>query len=317
MGKALAKYRRASIKKLKIKSKYSKQARRKEKLISLTSNVLAIVLVIILVILVLDLTLYKKISVKLEPNHMAAMNISYNDFAALENLALKYNIKFSSLLAYYFAENNFFINKPIVTGYDYIEENYVKNFKQIKSKYKRKSIKPVEEMLDVIIREIVYFPIPTGFATEQGNDYTYGNTWGAAREYGGARTHKGTDIVDANNTRGRLPIVSMTDGQIKHIGWNELGGYRVGIETESGNYYYYAHLSEFAPNIAAGTEIKAGQLIGFMGDTGYSKKEGTTGNFIVHLHVGIIYNALFENSEFWVNPYIFLRYAEQNRLILD
>ena len=315
MRKISGKYRYNRRRTLKINSKYSKAKRQKEKLINAISNFSAIVLVIILIILVLNLTLYRKISTEANPTDIAALNISYNDFAVLESLAGKYNIKLPSLLAYYFAENNFFTNKPIVTGNDYIEENYVKNFKQIKSKYNRKSIEPIEEMLDTVLDEIVYFPIPKGF--ESGVDYIFGNTWGTLREYGGERTHQGADIADTANSRGRIPIVSMTDGQIKHIGWNELGGYRVGILTESGNYYYYAHLSGFAQGLVAGSEIKAGQLIGFMGDTGYSKKEGTTGNFIVHLHIGIAYNKFNENNEFWVNPYIFLRHIEENRLILD
>ena len=317
MRKISGKYKRRRTKRIIIKSKYSKQYKKKEKLAEIISNISAIVLLIILAVLVLNLTVNKKISVKADPESVAAMNISYNDFSVLENLAKKYNMNFASLLAYYFVENDFFVDKPVVNGNAYIEESFVKDFNHIKSKYKRKSIEPIEHMLHTILNEIIYFPIPIGFDGERGNDYTYGNTWGALREYGGDRPHQGTDIMDSLNTRGRIPIISMTGGTIKHIGWNELGGYRVGVLTEVGNYYYYAHLSEFAPGLVEGGEINAGDILGLMGDTGYSKKEGVTGNFAVHLHVGISYDLPGYEGDFWVNPYIFLKHIEKNRLILD
>ena len=58
--------------------------------------------------------------------------------------------------------------------------------------------------------------------------------------------------------------------------------------------------------------MKAGDLLGFMGDTGYSKVEGTTGNFPVHLHLGIIIN--YEGEEISVNPYPALKYVEDRRV---
>ena len=71
-----------------------------------------------------------------------------------------------------------------------------------------------------------------------------------------------------------------------NIGWLELGGWRIGITSENGIYYYYAHLDSYAP-LSVGDTVTAGQLLGFMGNTGYSKVEGTKGKFDVHLHFGI------------------------------
>ncbi len=59
--------------------------------------------------------------------------------------------------------------------------------------------------------------------------------------------------------------------------------------------------------------IKAGQLLGYMGDTGYGVKEGTRGKFDVHLHLGI-YIRTEDIRELAVNPYWFLKYLEQNKL---
>ena len=55
--------------------------------------------------------------------------------------------------------------------------------------------------------------------------------------------------------------------------------------------------------------MKAGTLIGFMGDTGYSDTPGTTGNFPVHLHFGVYFNDE-SGSEFSVNPFPLLRYLK-------
>ncbi|MDL2248136.1 M23 family metallopeptidase [Tyzzerella sp. OttesenSCG-928-J15] len=315
MAKKIKGYGR--YKKHKYKSKYSKIARRNKKIADNAVNFIAVLLSIILALLVLNLMFNKKAGLKADLGDIAALNISYNDLSALKELGEEYEIDFPSLLAYYCAENDFFKGSPVINSKEYIEENFVKNFSKIKGKYRRKDIKPIENMFETLFAEIVYFPIPTGFLGEYGDDYTYGNSWGAKREYGGDRQHLGTDIADKENVRGRIPIISMTNGVIEHIGWNELGGYRIGIKTQAGSYYYYAHLAEFAKGLAVGSEINAGDLLGVMGDTGYSKKEGTTGNFIVHLHIGICYDAPFSTGEFWLNPYIFLRDAEQSRLKLD
>ena len=137
----------------------------------------------------------------------------------------------------------------------------------------------------------------------------YENGWGDGRSYGGERLHEGTDLMDRENERGMLPVVSMTDGTVTRLGWLEQGGYRVGVTSPSGGYYYYAHLASYAEGMAEGVPVRAGQLLGYMGDTGYSAVEGTTGNFDVHLHVGIYLNA-GTSEEVSVNPYWILKYLE-------
>jgi murein DD-endopeptidase MepM/ murein hydrolase activator NlpD len=67
--------------------------------------------------------------------------------------------------------------------------------------------------------------------------------------------------------------------------------------------------------VASGQSVKAGDIIGYMGDTGYSKTEGTTGNFPVHLHVGILYPYPLAGDEFWINPYVFLRNIEGTKAV--
>ena len=79
-----------------------------------------------------------------------------------------------------------------------------------------------------------------------------------------------------------------------------------------GNYYYYAHLDSYAREWEPGDPIQAGDILGYMGDSGYGP-EGTTGQFPVHLHVGI-YVPLGADQEMAVNPYWMLRYLEQKKL---
>ena len=103
----------------------------------------------------------------------------------------------------------------------------------------------------------------------------------------------------------------MTDGVVRHKGWLEQGGWRLGIVAPGGTYFYYAHMDSYA-DIEEGDTVRAGDLLGYMGDTGYSKTEGTTGIFPVHLHVGI-YIFLGE-EEISVNPYWVLKYLENRKI---
>lgn len=161
-----------------------------------------------------------------------------------------------------------------------------------------------EEILSQFIDDAICFPIPISTKTPE-RFVNYTDSWGYARSYGGERQHEGTDIMADYNVRGYYPVVSITDGIIEKIGWLELGGYRIGIRSPSGGYFYYAHLYNYADGIKEGDSVKAGQLIAYMGDSGYSNVEGTVGNFDVHLHVGIY--VMFEGQEVSVNPYYLLK----------
>lgn len=161
-----------------------------------------------------------------------------------------------------------------------------------------------------IWNDVKYFPIPE---PKSNQDYgiSYVDSWMFERSYGGKRGHEGTDIMADKNERGVYPVVSMTDGVVRHKGWLEQGGWRLGIVAPGGTYFYYAHMDSYA-DIEEGDTVHAGDLLGYMGDTGYSKEEGTTGNFPVHLHVGIY---LFHGEEeISVNPYWVLRYLEPKKI---
>ncbi len=135
-------------------------------------------------------------------------------------------------------------------------------------------------------------------------DYSYRGTWGASRGWGGYRIHEGTDIFAAYG----VPVRSTCYGIIEEMGWNPYGGWRIGVRDLNNVYHYYAHLSGFNKQVKAGDIVKPGQVIGWVGSSGYGKP-GTSGKFPPHLHYGLYRdNGLTEWS---FDPYTFLRKWER------
>ncbi|MCD7717051.1 MAG: M23 family metallopeptidase [Lachnospiraceae bacterium] len=164
----------------------------------------------------------------------------------------------------------------------------------------------LREAYAAIWNDVECFPVT-------GTSVYYENSWMFERNYGGKRGHEGTDLMPAADLAGVFPVVSMTDGVVEKIGWLEQGGYRIGIRSPSGGYFYYAHLDSYAQKFSEGDAVFAGEQLGMMGNTGYGE-EGTAGRFAVHLHVGIYIRADTGEDggsldELSVNPYWVLRYA--------
>lgn len=160
--------------------------------------------------------------------------------------------------------------------------------------YKKNSYFQLKNYYKAIWNDLQYFPVASA-------DIYFENSWMETRTYGGSRRHEGTDLFGPVNVSGYYPIVSITDGIVEQQGWLPLGGYRIGVRSVSGGYFYYAHLSSYEEAISLGKRVFAGDILGFMGNTGYGE-EGTSGMFPVHLHLGIyIYTP--EGQEISVNPY--------------
>ena len=166
------------------------------------------------------------------------------------------------------------------------------------------------EICRSIWNDVKYFPIPKA-SNQTDASISYVNSWMYERNYGKKRGHEGTALMAEKQERGYYPIVSMTDGVVRHKGWLEQGGWRIGIAAPNGAYFYYAHLDSYA-NLEEGDIVKAGDLLGYMGDTGYSKIEGTTGNFPIHLHLGIYLNE--GENEISINPYPILKAVEHSKI---
>lgn len=170
-------------------------------------------------------------------------------------------------------------------------------------KYKRDEFLLLKKYYEMIWSDLKYFPVAN-------TAVFFEDSWLAPRSYGGERRHEGTDIFASRNISNYYPIISITDGIIEQKGWLPLGGYRIGIRSESGAFFYYAHLASYEPDLTVGDTVSAGDILGFMGNSGYGK-EGTVGKFPVHLHLGIYIPTLY-TDEMSVNPYHILDILRKN-----
>ncbi|MFJ8064683.1 M23 family metallopeptidase [Psychrobacillus sp. NPDC096426] len=114
------------------------------------------------------------------------------------------------------------------------------------------------------------------------HDYSYRSTWGDSRGWGGRRMHEGTDLFASYS----VPVKSTTFGKVEVMGWNDYGGWRIGIRDVNNTYHYYAHLSGYTKGLKVGDILEPGTIIGYVGSSGYGK-EGTSGKFPPHLHYGM------------------------------
>jgi len=156
-----------------------------------------------------------------------------------------------------------------------------------------------------------FSPIAAGYG------YSHCDDFGNARSFGFARKHLGHDMMGSQGT----PIVAVEGGVVEAMGWNRYGGWRIGIRSfDSRRYYYYAHLQKdhpFADGLAEGDIVQAGDIIGFMGRTGYSDKENTNNIETVHLHFGM--QLIFDESqkeclsEIWIDVYDIVRLLHAHR----
>ena len=157
----------------------------------------------------------------------------------------------------------------------------------------------------------VFLPIAKGFPY---NDY---DDFGTSRSYGYRRPHLGHDMMGQIGT----PIIAIESGYVEALGWNQYGGWRIGIRSfDHKRYYYYAHLRQnrpYAENLEEGDIVTAGDVIGYMGHTGYSKEENVNNIETTHLHVGI--ELIFDesqkesDSEIWIDCYQIVRFLQCNR----
>jgi hypothetical protein len=135
-------------------------------------------------------------------------------------------------------------------------------------------------------------------------NYSYRSTFGAGRGWGGRRIHEGTDLFAHYG----VPVRSTTYGKIEIMGWNDYGGWRVGIRDINNVYHYYAHLSGFDKEVKEGDLVKPGTVLGYVGSSGYGKP-GTSGKFPPHLHYGMYkFNG---KTEWSFDPYPSLRAWEK------
>jgi len=143
-------------------------------------------------------------------------------------------------------------------------------------------------------------------------EYTYYDDFGAGRSFGGDRKHLGNDIMAKKGT----PLVAVMDGRIENIGWTKLGGWRIGIKDNYNRYWYYGHMKEYESGIEKGDIVSKGDVIGYVGDSGYGSK-GTVGKFEPHLHMQI--GIVFPGTDKWtfINPHEILKFMANSKKYLE
>lgn len=141
--------------------------------------------------------------------------------------------------------------------------------------------------------------------------------FGVSRTYGFSRKHLGHDMMGAVGT----PIIAVESGTVEALGWNQYGGWRIGIRSfDKKRYYYYAHLRQNFPynkSLQVGSVVTAGDVIGYLGHTGYSLTENANNIKQPHLHFGM--QLIFDesqkegNNEIWIDAYQIVRLLYRNR----
>ncbi|MGB3412962.1 MAG: M23 family metallopeptidase [Microthrixaceae bacterium] len=127
-----------------------------------------------------------------------------------------------------------------------------------------------------------------GFVFPVAAEVEFIDSWGFPRMTGTSyqHWHQGTDIFAPLGA----PVLASENGVIDRLGTAVLGGNKLWVKGDSGTSYYYAHLSAFAPGIAEGDVVTAGQVVGFVGDTGNAKGTSPHLHFEVHPDGGDVVN---------------------------
>ncbi len=157
----------------------------------------------------------------------------------------------------------------------------------------------------------VFSPIAAGYY------YNHYDDFGSSRSYGYKRKHLGHDLMGSVGT----PIIAVESGTVEALGWNQYGGWRIGIRSfDKKRYYYYAHLRRdhpYSDELYEGKTVTAGDVIGYLGMTGYSVKENVNNINTPHLHYGL--QLIFDESqkegsnEIWIDMYAITKFLEKNK----
>jgi murein DD-endopeptidase MepM/ murein hydrolase activator NlpD len=147
--------------------------------------------------------------------------------------------------------------------------------------------RPLPSLVPKLTKKGYVFPVhgPASFA----------DTFGASRA--GVGWHHGEDIFAPMGA----PALAVAAGTVFSVGWNELGGNRLWLRDRKGNEFYYAHLSAFSPLAVEGARVRAGDVLGFVGNSGDAEQTPPHLHFEIH-PVGLL--ALGYDGV--VNPYPYL-----------
>ncbi|SHJ71206.1 M23 family metallopeptidase [Paramaledivibacter caminithermalis] len=307
--------RRKNLMKARLKSML---VRRRKRVIGLKVIIILFLIILIPIIVTSIMTIIMQDLDKDEIKSQRELRIPYEYLKKAYIKANKEDISFSKLLTYSANEANFttagYTDKALHRAVILVKKN-------------EGMTKPQKALYDIyskVFDDLRVGPIPEKkeiykwnkenkkWKKEEEKQYSYTSVddFGAVRTYGGERSHEGNDLIADMGT----PIVTMTDGEITRLGWNEYGGQRIGITSSKGTYFYYAHMDRYEDGIIKGKRVKAGDVIGYIGNTGYGLP-GTRGKLIPHLHVQIGFKmGRFTKGYTWFNPYDIVKFLDDYRI---
>lgn len=106
----------------------------------------------------------------------------------------------------------------------------------------------------------------------------WGDSFGASRPDAPGGWHHGDDIFAPLGT----PLLAVAHGTVFSVGWERLGGWRLWLRDDEGNLFYYAHLSAYTPLAVDGAIVKAGDVLGFVGNSGDAEGGAYHLHFEIH-----------------------------------
>lgn len=254
-------------------------------------------------------------------SHVNKENVTYNWIELLSYLACKYGGDFkkfktadlSSLVEQLKNGNSMEELSKKFKNYSYYYEAYDAILHEFIGEYE------IETTSDTT-GEKTYTPkygIKAFLPIAKNYSFNHYDDFGNSRSYGYKRVHLGNDLMGSVGT----PIIAVESGTVEALGWNQYGGWRIGIRSfDKKRYYYYAHLRKdhpYAKDLVEGQVVKAGDVIGYLGMTGYSQKENVNNINIPHLHFGM--QLIFDESQkegvnqIWIDVYQIIEFLRKNK----
>jgi murein DD-endopeptidase MepM/ murein hydrolase activator NlpD len=150
--------------------------------------------------------------------------------------------------------------------------------KQEKQKQEQQRNRPTIPPIRSVPPDVIPRLTATGYVFPVYGQASFSNTFGAPRGAYVGGWHHGEDIFAPLGA----PVLAVANGIVYSVGWNKVGGLRFWLQDSSGNEFYYAHLSAFSPLAVNGAQVRAGDVIGFIGNTGDAEHTPYHLHFEIH-----------------------------------
>jgi murein DD-endopeptidase MepM/ murein hydrolase activator NlpD len=118
---------------------------------------------------------------------------------------------------------------------------------------------------------------PRGYVFPVFGPSSWSDDFGVPSRIASIGFHHGIDIFAPLGA----PVLAVNDGVVFSVGYIPIGGNRLWVRDDQGNEFYYAHLSAFSPLAVDGRRVRAGDVLGYVGNTG----DARGGPFHLHFEI--------------------------------